>query len=118
MPNPNGGFFALCLYGTAYAAPAGLQGNPGLCALIVQMQSVFKTLRVLAFVGAGFMIAKHAWDAIVSGKVGGADNALEGLKKVGIPMIVGLTLLFSIGILMGFLANGNNFGCSTFTSGW
>lgn len=98
----------------AVAAPA----NAGLCNLISQMQNVFKILRTLAFVGAGFMIAKYGWEAITTGKVGGKDNLAEGLKSIGLPMIVGITLLFSIGILLGFLSNGDNFGCTNFTSGW
>ncbi len=89
-----------------------------MCNLIMQLQGVFQTLRILAFVGAGFILAKNAWDAIVTGKLGGKDNLAEGLKAIGLPMVIGFTLLFSIGVIMGFLTNGQNFGCDALTSGW
>lgn len=98
----------------AFAASA----NAGLCELIARMQDVFKILRVLAFVGAGFILAKYGWDAITSGKIGGKENIAEGIKSIGVPMIVGFALLFSIGILLGFLSNGENFGCPNLTTGW
>ena len=82
------------------------------------MQGVFKTLRILAFVGAGFIVAKYAWEAITTGTIGGQKTVVEGLKAVGVPMIVGFVLLFSVGILLGFLMNGENFGCPALTTGW
>lgn len=100
----------------AFAAKA--VANDGLCDLIEQLQGVFQTLRICAFVGAGFILAKYGWEAITSGKLGGKDNIAEGLKAVGVPMIVGFALLFSIGIVLGFLTNGENFGCQALTTGW
>ncbi len=99
----------------AMAAPAS---NAGLCQLIARFQDVFKLLRTLAFVGAGFILAKYGWEAITSGKIGGKDNVAEGLKAIGVPMIIGVALLFSIGILLTFLSNGENFGCPNLTTGW
>lgn len=103
---------------TILPAFAATGANSGLCTLITQLQSVFHILRICAFVGAGFILAKYGWEAITSGKVGGKDNIAEGLKAIGLPMIVGFALLFSIGIILGFLSNGNNFGCVALTSGW
>lgn len=122
MPNPNGRLAAL-IVAAAFVlvcgpAIAAVGGNAGLCKLITQLQSVFKTLRVMAFVGAGFILAKYGWEAITSGKLGGKDNIADGLKAVGVPMIIGFALLFSIGIVLGFLTNGENFGCPELTTGW
>jgi len=89
-----------------------------MCNLISQLQGVFQTLRIFAFVGAGFILAKYGWEAITGGKVGGKENIADGLKAIGVPMIVGFALLFSIGVILGFLSNGNNFGCATLTTGW
>lgn len=89
-----------------------------MCKLISQLQGVFGVLRTFAFVGAGFILAKYGWEAISSGKLGGKDNIAEGLKAVGVPMIVGFALLFSIGVVLGFLMNGENLGCPALTTGW
>ncbi len=64
---------------SANAAPV----NQGLCDMITKFQEVFKLLRTLAFVGAGFILAKYGWDAISSGKLAGSDNVVDGLKKIG-----------------------------------
>lgn len=89
----------------AWAADDVLSRNDGLCDLIQEMQSVFGILRTLAFVGAGFMLAKYAWDAISKGKIGGKDDIIEGTKAVGIPMLIGIILLCSIGTLLGVLGS-------------
>ncbi len=89
-----------------------------MCQLISQLQSVFKILRTMAFVGAGFILAKYGWEAITSGKIGGKDNIADGLKAIGLPMIVGFALLFSIGLVLGFLSNGTNLGCPEIINGW
>ncbi len=101
-----------------FPALAAATGNSGICNLIQQLQGVFKTLRTLAFVGAGFILAKYGWEAIATGKIGGKGSIADGLKEIGVPMIVGFALLFSIGILLGFFTNGNNFGCDALTNGW
>lgn len=117
VPNPNGGLIVLgmiIISASANAAPV----NQGLCDMITKFQEVFKLLRTLAFVGAGFILAKYGWDAISSGKLAGSENVVDGLKKIGLPMIIGFALLFSIGILLNFLSNGENFGCMNLTQGW
>lgn len=115
MPNLNGGLFTTFVVAMAvFLALAAVTGNIGICDLI----SVFKTLRTLVFVGAGFILAKYDLGAIATGKIGGKDSIADGLKEIGIPMIVGFALLFSIGILLGFVINGNNFGCDALTNGW
>lgn len=90
--------------------------NNGMCELIGKMQGVFKTLRVLAFVGSGFYMAGWAWGYISKG-----DAQLDDLKKKGIGMLVGFTLLFAIGVVISFLlsATGGNGGdCTELTTGW
>ena len=121
MPNSNGrlsapivGAIMVLACTPAFAAV----GNTEMCNLINQLQSVFKTLRVFAFVGAGFILAKYGWEAITSGKLGGKDSIAEGIKAIGLPMIIGFALLFSIGVVLGFLSNGQNFGCPALTTGW
>jgi hypothetical protein len=78
------------------ASAAQLGGDP--CALISSMQGVFKTLRILAFVGAAFCIAGWAWGFITAG-----EAKMDDLKKRGVGLLVGFTLLFGIGIVLQFL---------------
>ena len=119
LPNLNGGFVvSLFVINSANAASIAGSNTAGLCALITQLQGVFKTLRILAFIGAGFILAKYGWKAISTGKLANESSVIDGIKKVGIPMIIGFTLLFSIGILLGYLSNGDNFGCPNLTTGW
>ena len=88
-----------------------------LCDLIVKMYDIFKILRVLAFLGAAFILAKYAWDAISTGKIG--DKAiLEGSKNVGISMLVGFILLFSIGVILSALMSGHIIDCADKLKGW
>ena len=92
--------------------------SPEMCKLIESMQGVFKLLRVLAFVGAGFYMAGWAWKYISSG-----DAKMDDVKKQGIGLLVGFTLLFAIGIVLSFLisyANGGGLGndCPALTTGW
>ena len=90
----------------------------GLCELITKLKGVFGTLRTLAFVGAGFVLAKYAWEAITSGKINSKDNMVEGVKTVGVPMIIGFTLLFSIGIVLSALLSGKLIDCQTELTTW
>ena len=90
----------------------------GLCTLITEMQKVFKLLRTVAFVGAAFILVKWAWDLISTGKLGGKDKITEGLAAVGLPMIIGFLILFSIGIILTFLLSGNIVDCPNLTTGW
>lgn len=100
------------------ATPAAAAGNSGMCDLIRQLQGVFQILRVCAFVGAGFMIAKYGWEAISTGKLGGKDNIADGLKVVGVPLIIGVALLFSIGMVLGFLMDGRIVDCADVLRAW
>lgn len=90
------GVVMLAAIGTAYAADAA-----DVCVLIKEMKGVLDVLRTLAFVGAAFMIAGWAWGYISSGKVG--DKPMEELKGKGVALLIGFTLLFSIGIVLKFL---------------
>jgi len=96
------------------AAAGGLVVPDEMCALIAKMQNVFKTLRILAFVGAGFYMAAWAWDYISKG-----EAKLEDMKKKGIGLLVGFTLLFVIGIIISFLLSAaGTSGGKCITEGW
>ncbi|MBR1380800.1 MAG: hypothetical protein IJ560_04440 [Alphaproteobacteria bacterium] len=69
----------------------------GICELIDKMESVFKLLRTLAFIGAAFIIAGWAWGFISKGEV-----KLEEVQKKGVGMLVGFVILFAIGIGLSF----------------
>lgn len=102
--------------------PAAATETNGLCNLITEMQSVFKIIRTFAFVGAGFILAKYAWEAISEKKLAGSDDMVTGVKKIGIPMIIGFILLFGIGTLLQILTSINGMeliGCSEqLFNGW
>ena len=88
------GILAVVAMGAAHAD--GAAGN--ICALIAQLKTVFATLRILAFVGAAFVIANWAWGYISKGEVKNDD-----LKDKGIAMFVGFFLLFGVGMVITFL---------------
>ena len=92
---------------TANAAEGA--GGIDICGLITQMGGVFRTLRVLAFVGAAFAIAGWAWGYISAGAIGNKDSggAMGELKNKGIALIVGFVLLFGVGLLLSFLIGQN-----------
>lgn len=94
----------------------------GMCELIAEMQDIFKLIRTLAFVGAGFMLAKYAWEAISTGKLNGEADLVKGAQKTGVPMLVGLILLFAIGTVLQVLSSATGaelMGCSTeIFQGW
>ena len=107
----------------AVAMPAFAAGsNDGLCKLIAEMQSIFKILRTLAFVGAGFILAKYAWEAISTGKLNGEAELIKGAQKTGIPMLVGLILLCAIGTVLQGLGSASGaelIGCTNeLFKGW
>ena len=81
----------------ASVAPA-MAANEGLCDLITKLGGLLKTLRTLAFIGAGFYIAGWAWGFIKAG-----EAKMEEVQKRGIGLLVGFVLLFSIGAVLGFL---------------
>jgi hypothetical protein len=106
------GFAVLAIFigmTAANAAPNAAPVTGDVCILIAGMQGVFKTLRTLAFVGAAFTIAGWAWGYISSGKA-----EMPDIKGKGIGLLVGFTLLFSIGIVLQFL--GPITGCVL--TGW
>jgi len=110
------GFASLFIFASVPAF-ADESGNE-LCELIGELQGVFKTLRVLAFLGAGFILAKYAWEAISTGKIGGKDY-VEGIKNIGVPMLIGVALLFGIGVVLGMLINGRIGDCvEILKTGW
>lgn len=88
----------------------------GMCKLIEKMQDVFKTLRVLAFVGAGFYMAGWAWGYISKG-----EAKMDDLKSKGTGLLVGFVLLFAIGVIITFLMGAADSGgtpCAQLTGGW
>ena len=92
-----------------------------LCPLIQEFQGIFQLLRTLAFVGAGMIVAKYAWEAISTGKIGGETDLTAAAKKVGIPMIVGFILLFGIGVLLHIMSGVTGaklFGCDELFQNW
>lgn len=96
----------------AFAATTNQSGD--MCDLIVKMQDVFKILRTLAFVGAAFIMAKYAWEAISKGKIGNKDSLVEGVKETGIAMLVGFILLFAVGVVLQMFSGVSGaklFGC-------
>ena len=96
-------FVVTGLIATAGMAAAHAAGGPSegsVCMLINQMGTVFRTLRTLAFVGAAFCIAGWAWGFIAE-KPG--EGVLDNLKKKGIALLVGFTLLFGVGVILQFL---------------
>ncbi len=89
-------------------------GKEGVCGLVCKMQDVFKTLRILAFVGAGFYMAGWAWTYISKG-----EAKMDDIKGKGIGLLVGFTLLFAIGIVISFLMNtAGSDGTKCVAEGW
>lgn len=81
-----------------------------ICELVEELQGVFKIMRTLAFVGAGFMIAKWAWEYIEKGKV----DAMAELKGKGVAFLIGFILLFMIGAILTALSSAaglESLGC-------
>ncbi|MDR1361000.1 MAG: hypothetical protein LBJ18_01670 [Rickettsiales bacterium] len=101
------GFVIVAGASVAGAAPNAPVAD--VCALIGSMQGVFKTLRTLAFVGAAFCIAGWGWGFIAAG-----EAKMDDLKKRGIGLLVGFTLLFGIAVVLQFLPGIS--GCAG--AGW
>lgn len=81
-----------------------------ICELVKELQGLFKIMRTLAFVGAGFMIAKWAWGYISEGKV----DAMAELKGKGVALLIGFILLFMIGAILTALSSAaglESLGC-------
>ncbi len=94
----------------ASMAPAMAAANidGGLCKLVTELGGLLKTLRTLAFIGAGFLIAQWAWEFIAS-----PDKVkLDTFKQKGVGMLVGFVLLFGIGTVISFLISvAGDAGC-------
>ena len=90
----------------------------GLCDLITQLGGLLKTLRTLAFIGAGFLIAQWAWEFIAKPD----DVKLDTFKKKGVGMLVGFIMLFSIGAVLSFFisaaAPGGSLDCAAQLKDW
>ncbi len=90
---------------SAFAAPSDV------CGLINELGKIFKILRTLAFIGAGFYIAQWAWGFISKG-----DVKMDDVRDKGIGVLVGFLLLFSVGVILEVLLNmagpGGSLGCN------
>lgn len=65
------------------------------CELAQQFGAVFKGLRLLAFIGAGFILASWAWTYISKG-----EAKLEDVKTKGMGMLIGFAMLFLVGVIL------------------
>lgn len=91
------------------AINANTADSSALCSLLNKFGGVINTLRVLAFVGAAFVMMEWAWGFIKAGEVKKDD-----LKDKGTGMLVGFVLLFAVGLLLGLLNSASvkaNLGC-------
>lgn len=113
-------FAIICLM-TAVPAFAETDYKP-MCDLIIRLKDVFKFLRTLAFVAAAFMIAGWAWTYISKAGNDKEGFSVEDVKKKGIGLIVGFTLLFAVGLVMSFVISVPGLeimGCKAeLTTGW
>ena len=112
------GFAALVAFvavSGASAVTTSMVDETGLCKLIDQFKGIFNLLRTLAFIGAGFLIAKWAWGYIEAGKI----DAMKEVKEKGVSMLIGFILLFGIGVVLQVLGSATGadmLGCVT--TGW
>ena len=89
--------------------------DQSICILVGELGNLLKTLRTLAFIGAGFLMAQWAWEFIT--KPG--DVKLEKFKEKGVGMLVGFVLLFSIGTVITFLMGAaGKAGCGDQFAQW
>lgn len=100
------GFAGIAVLSAGAAHAAGFDTG-SLCQLINELKGVFKILRILAFVGAAFIIASIGWEAIVAKKYDWAKDGKQHLMA----MIIGFLLLFSVGVILQFLTSGRA-GCA------
>lgn len=78
--------------------------SDAVCDLLVQFGAVFRILRTLAFVGAGFTIAGWAWGWISAGK--GPET--KDIKEKGLGLLIGFAVLFGLAVLIDiFLRMGD-----------
>jgi hypothetical protein len=98
----------LLLAAFAFAANAAVTGAPVLdenavCELLRSLQSVFKILRTLAFIGVAFIVMAWAWGYITAGKI----EWTKDVKEKGVALLVGVILLFGVGMLLQFLTSAS-----------
>ena len=102
---------------SAFAEGGTSSTDSALCGLVRELGGVLGTLRILAFIGAGFLIAGWAWDFIAKG-----DVKLDDVKKKGVGLLTGVILLFAIGTVLSFLIgaakDGGSLGCKTDFGEW
>lgn len=117
------GFAALSAFLAVSGATAAATGQSSisgdnLCQLIAKFQEIFRMIRTLAFLGAGFLIATWAWGYITAGKI---DKPMDEVKNKGISMVVGFILLFGIGVVLQIVTSAaglKSMGCTTLATGW
>lgn len=107
----------------AFAAKtsAAAGSKDGICSLIIEFKSIFALIRTLAFVGAGFVLAKYAWNLISKGDMKGdgkGGDLTDQLKTFGLPMIIGFVLLFAIGAILTGLLRGDIMCKDVITGKW
>ena len=98
------------------AAGKSISIDNGMCDLLLRLQGVFNILRIMAFIGAAFYIAGWAWEFISKG-----EAKLDDVKKRGIGLLVGFSLLFMVGLVLSFVmsASGLNIlGCQDVLKKW
>ena len=78
------------------------------CKLLLEFGSVFRILRTLAFVGAGFTIAGWAWGWISAGK---GPDVTKDLKEKGLGLLIGFGVLFGLGVLINILLGMGDAEC-------
>jgi hypothetical protein len=111
---------------SAFAAKAGAAKGPlkiddGMCGLLTSLHDVFSILRIMAFVGAAFYIANWAWGYISNAGDDKKGGSVEDLKKKGVSLLLGFTLLFVIGIVLSFVMSASGLkvlGCNNILQNW
>ena len=103
-------FYSMFVMSALISSSAFAEGSTGattaVLELVKDLKPIFEVLSILAFVGAGFIIAGWAWGFIAAGEV-----KFDDVKKKGMGMIIGFILLFAIGAILRFLvgvAGGND----------
>ena len=87
-----------------------------MCSLLKSLHEVFNYLRIAAFIGAAFYIAGWAW-----GFISGGEAKMDEVKKKGIGLLVGFSLLFIIGAVLSFVMSAtgmNMIGCGDILKKW
>lgn len=89
--------------------------DDGICSLFENLYGVFGMLRTMAFIGAAFYIAAWAWDFIKAG-----EAKVDDVKKKGIGLLVGFSLLLLVGVVLSFVMSASGLkliGCPDFNPG-